>query len=59
MTGVIREIWGLPVRVWGLGFRVEGFSRSLDAVDDRNPAFPIVRSIPYFPWFRVLKVMQS
>ena len=24
-----------------------------------NPALPIIRNIPYLPWFRVLKVKQD
>ena len=27
-------------------------------VDDINPALPIIRNIPQFPWFRVHKVVQ-
>ena len=29
------------------------------AFDDINPALPIIRYIPEFPLFRVLKVMQD
>ena len=29
------------------------------AVDDINPALPIIKNIPQFPEFRVLKVMQD
>ena len=36
------------------GFRVDGLG---DTVDDINPAVPIIRNIPQFPWFRVRKVM--
>ena len=28
-------------------------------VDDVNPALPIIRNIPYFPWSRLLKIMQD
>ena len=30
-----------------------------DSVDGQNPALPIVRNIPKFPQFRLLKVMQD
>ena len=41
----------------GLGFRVLGCR--WDAVDDIDPALPIIGNLPEFPWFRVLKVMQD
>ena len=32
---------------------------TLATVDDINPALPIIRNIPDFPQFRVLKVLQD
>ena len=32
---------------------------SIHTVDDMNPALPLIRNIPQFPKFRVLKVMQD
>ena len=33
--------------------------RRLPTVDDTNPALPMKRTIPQFPEFKVLKVMQD
>ena len=33
----------------GLGLGSSAQYRSLNTVDDRNPALPIIRNIPYFP----------
>ena len=37
----------------GLGYR------GLNTADDLRPTLPAIRNIPYFPYFRVLKVMQD
>ena len=30
-----------------------------DSIDDINPKLPVIRNMPLFPQFRVLKVMQD
>ena len=37
--------------------RTSLFTMYKNTLDDRNPAVPIIRNRPYFPQFRVFKVM--